>query len=48
MYLPGEIEWEKWAEREAEGIFIEDETWEALCESAAELGVDLPEGLPSA
>ena len=48
VYLPGEIEWEKRAEREAEGIFIEDETWGLLCESAAELGVSLPDGLPAA
>ena len=48
IYLPGEIEWEKREEREAEGIFIEDETWGRLCEAAKELNVDLPEGLPAA
>ena len=48
IYLPGEIEWEKRAEREAEGIFIEDETWSNLCEAAKELNVEMPEGLPEA
>jgi uncharacterized oxidoreductase len=48
IYLPGEIEWEKRSDREVNGIFIEDETWNKICESAKELGVGIPEGLPSA
>jgi len=48
IYLPGEIEWEKRTDREANGIFIEDETWKNLCEAAVELGVEIPAGLPSA
>ena len=48
VYLPGEIEWEKRTEREADGIYIEDETWGNLCEAANEYGVELPEGLPAA
>ena len=45
IYLPGEIEWEKREEREAEGIFVEDETWTELRACAEELGVALPEGI---
>lgn len=42
IYLPGEIEQERQAQREAEGIFIEDNTWDAICESAKGLGVSIP------
>lgn len=42
VYLPGEIEQERQAQREAEGIFIEDNTWTAICESANELGISPP------
>ncbi|HCK12407.1 MAG TPA: dehydrogenase [Candidatus Latescibacteria bacterium] len=47
VYLPGEIEWEKRARREDEGIYIEDETWGKICESAEELNVPIPKGLPA-
>ncbi|MFT5365538.1 MAG: putative oxidoreductase [Candidatus Latescibacterota bacterium] len=43
IYLPGEIEQERQTQREAEGIFIEDSTWDAICESANGLGVTPPE-----
>jgi len=42
IYLPGEIEQERQTQRIAEGIFIEDNTWDAICESANELGVSIP------
>jgi LDH2 family malate/lactate/ureidoglycolate dehydrogenase len=43
VYLPGEIEQERQTQREAEGIFIEDNTWDAICEAANELGVVIPD-----
>ena len=45
IYLPGEIEWETRKQREAEGIFVEDETWDLMCEAAKELDVSMPEGI---
>lgn len=42
IYLPGEIEEEKRRDREANGIYIEDKTWQALTEVAAELNVAVP------
>ena len=44
VYLPGEIEWETRKKREAEGIFVEDETWDRMCEVAEEVGVPLLDG----
>ena len=43
IYLPGEIENERKATREAEGIPIEDSTWERLVATANELGVPVPD-----
>ncbi len=43
IYLPGEIEQELQKKREAEGIFIEDATWNNLCETAKECRVHPPE-----
>ena len=43
IYLPGEIEHDTRAKREAEGIFIEDETWNNTVETANDLGVSIPE-----
>ncbi|HRW06477.1 MAG TPA: Ldh family oxidoreductase [Caldilineaceae bacterium] len=42
IYLPGEIEEDTRRQREAEGIYIEDKTWQALCQSAADVGVAVP------
>lgn len=42
IMVPGEIEDEISAERKANGIPIEDATWEAICNSATELGVAIP------
>jgi uncharacterized oxidoreductase len=39
IYLPGEIEAEKWRTNEAGGIFIEESTWQNLADLAAELQV---------
>ena len=43
IYLPGEIEHDVRAQREAEGIFIEDETWDKTVDTANELGVSVPD-----
>ncbi|MDE2698976.1 MAG: Ldh family oxidoreductase, partial [Gemmatimonadota bacterium] len=43
IYLPGEIEHDTRAKREAEGVFIEDETWDNTVETANELSVSIPE-----
>jgi len=42
VYLPGEIEEDTRRQREAEGIYIEDKTWQAICQSATEIGVAVP------
>lgn len=42
IYLPGEIEDEIRREREADGIYVEETTWQALTEAAEELHVTLP------
>jgi hydroxycarboxylate dehydrogenase B len=42
IYYPGEIEIEKQREREANGIFIEESTWENLKAIAGELQVSQP------
>ena len=42
IYLPGEIEHDTRAKREAEGVFIEDETWDNTVETANELSVSIP------
>lgn len=43
IYLPGEIEAERKQQREAEGIPIEDTTWERLLTTADELQIPHPE-----
>ncbi len=43
IYLPGEIEHDTRAKREAEGVFIEDETWNNTVETANGLNVSIPE-----
>ena len=43
VYAPGEIEEETRARRLAEGIEIPEPTWEKIGETAAELGVEVPE-----
>ncbi|MEZ4677969.1 MAG: Ldh family oxidoreductase [Caldilineaceae bacterium] len=40
--LPGEIEEENRRQRESEGIYIEDKTWQALATTGAEVGVAVP------
>ena len=45
VYYPGEIEFEREQERRANGIPIEDATWEGLRKLAAELGVAERAGL---
>lgn len=42
IYLPGEIEQEIKAKREAEGIYVEDEVWADLVAVAQEVGVQAP------
>jgi uncharacterized oxidoreductase len=42
IYYPGEIEVEKQREREANGIFVEESTWERLKSIGDELQVALP------
>ena len=39
VYLPGEIEDQTRRQRERDGIFVEDSTWEDIMEVSAELGV---------
>ncbi len=41
IYLPGEIEQERKAQREVEGIPIEETTWERILNTANEVGVSL-------
>lgn len=43
IYLPGEIEAERRRQREAEGILIEDVTWDSLLDVANELNIARPE-----
>ena len=43
IYLPGEIEHDTRAQREAEGIFIEDETWNKTVETANDLNISVPD-----
>lgn len=43
IYAPGEIEEERRRRREAEGIFIEDSTWQKILKTAAELNVPQPQ-----
>ncbi|NJN84522.1 MAG: Ldh family oxidoreductase [Caldilineaceae bacterium] len=42
IYLPGEIEEKLRKQREAEGIEVEDATWDAILASASSLGVEWP------
>lgn len=42
IYLPGEIEQEIKAKREAEGIYVEDEVWAELVAVAKDVGVAVP------
>ena len=43
VYLPGEIEDQTRRQRERDGIFVEDSTWEDILEVSAELGVAVPQ-----
>lgn len=43
IYLPGEIEEERKAQRLADGIPIEDSTWQQLLETAHDLKVSIPQ-----
>ena len=43
IYFPGEIEAVTRKTREAEGVFLEDPTWEAILEAAEKVGVTRPE-----
>jgi len=43
IYFPGEIEAETRAQREAEGIYLEDPTWNAIVEAAEKVGVAKPD-----
>ncbi len=43
IYLPGEIEEETRRQREAEGIYVEEKTWQALVNSAVDVGVAVPQ-----
>lgn len=42
IYLPGEIEDEIRRERESDGIFVEEATWQALVETAQSIAVAVP------
>ena len=42
IYLPGEIEEEKRRERTRTGIYIEEQTWDEICETGTGLGLDAP------
>jgi len=42
IYVPGEVEEESRQRRLAEGVPVEEATWDAIGEAAAELGVTLP------
>lgn len=43
IYIPGEIEEERRRQREADGIFVEETTWETLLAVADELNIPPPE-----
>ncbi len=43
IYYPGEIEAETRVQREVDGLFVEQETWDAILASAASTGVDAPD-----
>lgn len=43
IYFPGEIEAETRKTREADGIYLEDPTWNAILATAEEMGVTKPE-----
>jgi uncharacterized oxidoreductase len=43
IYLPGEIEEEKRRQRETEGVFVEDGTWQEILAVADELNIPKPE-----
>ena len=47
IYYPGEIEEETRKQREVEGIYVEDATWNAILEVARELDVSPPEATAS-
>jgi uncharacterized oxidoreductase len=42
IYLPGEIELERRRQREAEGVFVEESTWNDILATAAKLNVPKP------
>jgi uncharacterized oxidoreductase len=44
VYLPGEIEDQTRRERERDGVFVEEVTWEDILTAASDLGVSVPEG----
>ncbi len=41
ILMPGEIEWQRRAQREQEGVPIPDETWRQIVELGAKLGVEV-------
>ena len=41
IILPGELEYRKRIEKEADGVFIDDESWRQISATGAEVGVDL-------
>lgn len=42
IYYPGEIEERNRSQREADGLFVEESTWNAIAATAEELGVGVP------
>lgn len=44
ILMPGEVEVRQRARRDAEGLFVEEETWAQICGWAQKLGVRLPDG----
>ena len=43
IYVPGEMETERQKRREAEGVFIEENTWKELVEIATDVNVSVPD-----
>ncbi|MDA0745902.1 MAG: Ldh family oxidoreductase [bacterium] len=41
ILMPGEMEHRMRQKREAEGVFVDDETWRQICETGQKVGVDL-------
>ena len=42
ILMPGEVELAMKRQRMLEGIFVEDETWQQIVESAAAVGAEVP------